>query len=85
MDLKDRVRKVDVDSLPMEQVESLSNQIGEKVRGICDEAAAKVNAILNIYGMSAKIAIKFDKMPSAMKKKTKTPRKSSKRVTQDNL
>lgn len=85
MELKDRVRKVDIDSMPADQVDSLSQQIGEKVRSITDEAAAKVNSILNIYGMSAKIAIKFDKLPKAMANKTKTPRKSSKRVKQDNL
>lgn len=57
MDLKDRERKVDVENMSIEQVDQLSVQIGEKVRGICDEAADKINAILAIYGMSAKIQI----------------------------
>jgi len=29
-------------------------QIGSKVRDLCDEAAAKINAVLAVYGMKAK-------------------------------
>ncbi len=68
MELKDRERKVDVNKMTPDQVDVLSAQIGEKVRNICDDAANRVNAILNIYGMSAKIAIKFNELPKAMKK-----------------
>lgn len=70
MELKDRVRKVDISKLSPDQADNLSAQIGEKVRGICDEAAEKANAILNIYGMSAKIAIKIEgKVPKKRAKK----------------
>lgn len=71
MELKDRERKVDVSSLPQEQVDQLSEQIGSKVRGICDEAADRINAILAIYGMSAKlqIAIGAEKKKAGRKSK----------------
>lgn len=85
MDLKDRVRKIDLNSLPVEQVDVLSEQIGKKVYAITDEAAARVNAILGIYGITCKIAIKFDKLPKSAQKKAKTPKKSSKSNAQDNL
>jgi len=49
-------RSIDINALSTEQAEILSEQIGAKCREIIDEAANKVNAILNIYGMSAKIA-----------------------------
>lgn len=85
MDLKNRERKVDVNSLPAEQVDVLSQQIGDKVRSICDEAAEKVNAILSIYGMSAKIAIAFNELPKSMQKNFKTPKKRGRKPKQANL
>lgn len=85
MDLKDRVRKIDVESLPVEQVDALSAQISQKVYSITDEAAAKVNAILNIYGIECKMAIKYTKLPKSMQKSAKTSKKSSKSKAQDNL
>jgi hypothetical protein len=56
----DRERKVDVTKLPEDQVDALSIQIGDKVRGIVDEAADRINKILAVYGMSAKIAIAYE-------------------------
>jgi len=85
MSLHGRERKVNVDAMSQEQVDNLSVQIGEKVRSICDEAAEKVNSILAIYGMSAKIAIKFNKLPSKMASKTQAPGKRGKKAKQDNL
>lgn len=55
-----RERKLDVNKLSQEDVDNLSVQIGDKIREITDEAALKVNALLKIYGMSAKMAIQFD-------------------------
>ena len=75
MELNERERKVDVNKLTMEEADNLSAQIGEKVREICDEAAAKVNAILKIYGMSAKIAIAFDELPENMANNIGLPKK----------
>lgn len=85
MELKERVRKVDVTKMSTEQVDNLSDQIGEKVRGICDEAAQRINSILSIYGMSAKIAIAFNTLPKSMEKKFKAPKKRAKKAQQDNL
>lgn len=80
MDLQKRERKVDLSSMTNEQVENISAQVGERVRQICDEAAAKVNAILNIYGASAKIAIAFDGLPKKEETKPKlSARKGVKR------
>lgn len=71
MELKDRERKIDISKMDKEAVDNLSIQIGEKVRQICDEAADRVNAILKIYGMSAKMAIQFDTLDN----KTDKPKK----------
>ncbi|NJO48243.1 MAG: hypothetical protein HC840_00845 [Leptolyngbyaceae cyanobacterium RM2_2_4] len=79
MELRDRERKVDISKLSTEAVDNLSTQIGDKVRQICDEAADKVNAILKIYGMSAKMAIKFDTLDQKPNKEPKAPRKRAKR------
>lgn len=85
MDLKDRERKVDINSMSQEQVDALGVQIGDRVRQICDETADKVNAILKIYGMSAKIAIAFDTLPDKMQKSLNPPKKRGRKPKQDNL
>lgn len=85
MDLQNRERKVDISKLENEQLDILSAQIGEKVKAICDEAAGKVNAILNIYGASAKIAIAFDGLPQKKEKKSKAPAKQTRKAKQANL
>lgn len=55
-----RERSIDINKLSIEQVDFLSAQIGDKIKLICDETAAKVNAILVVYGMEAKIAISIE-------------------------
>ena len=60
--MQQRERKIDVNGLTIEEADRLSSQIGNKVRDICDEAAVKINTILKIYGMSAKLAIVFDEI-----------------------
>ncbi len=80
-----RERKVDVNTLPPDQVDQLGIQIGDKVRGICDEAALKVNALLKIYGMSAKIAIAFETVPEAMEKTLNPPKKRGRKPKNSNL
>lgn len=62
MSILERERKIDINQLSQEQIDSLSQQVGDKIRQLCDETANKVNAILNIYGMSAKIAIAFSEL-----------------------
>lgn len=85
MELRDRERKLDISKMSAEQVDNLSEQIGEKVRQICDEAAVKVNAILNIYGASAKIAIAFEGLPEKKTKKPKASTKKGRKPKQANL
>jgi hypothetical protein len=53
IDVRDRVRKVDVDALTQEQVANLELQISEKLKDIIDKAVNEANKILNIYGIEA--------------------------------
>lgn len=85
MELQNRERKVDIAKLDNDQLDILSAQIGEKVRAICDEAAGKVNAILKIYGASAKIAIAFDGLPEKKEKKPRVSTKKTNKAVQANL
>lgn len=52
-----RKRSIDISNLSLEQADSLAQQVGPKVREICDEAIEKANKILNIYGMKAQMQI----------------------------
>lgn len=85
MNVHGRERKVDISKMTLEQVDSLSNQVGQKVQQICDEAASKINEILNIYGMSAKMAIQFDKLDGKEKQEPKAPKKRGRKPKQANL
>jgi hypothetical protein len=85
MELRDRERKVDISKMDNEAVDNLSAQIGDKVRQICDEAADRVNAILKIYGMSAKMAIQFDTLDNKPKKAPKARKPRAKKNKQGNL
>lgn len=53
-------RKRDINKLNPEQLEQLSQKLGEKVRDIVDEAVEKSNQILNMYGMRARMQIVFE-------------------------
>jgi hypothetical protein len=55
--VQNRKRSFDVNSLSKDAADKLSEEIGAKVRQICDEACEKANKILNIYGMEAKMQI----------------------------
>ena len=85
MELQNREKKIDITKLDNDQLGNISAQIGEKVRAICDEAAIKVNAILNIYGASAKIAIAFDGLPEKDETKKPVPAKRTRKAKQANL
>lgn len=82
MSLEQRERKLDLSKMSIEEVDNLSAQIGEKVRMICDETAEKVNKILSVYGMTAKIAIAFDELD---KKKDVLPKKRGRKPKASNL
>lgn len=68
-----------------EDVDNLSIQIGDKCREICDEAAAKINSILSIYGMSGKIAFQIEQLPDKTKTKPRAHTKRAKKAEQVNL
>lgn len=72
MELKDRERKINVDSLSLEQADALSAQIGKEIARIMDEANIRCNAILNIYGMETKIGYKLTKIGKKTKKSSKS-------------
>ena len=57
----ERERKVNVSNMTNEQVDQLSDQIGEKVKQDVDSCVERVNKILRIYGMKAKMHIVFEK------------------------
>lgn len=56
--MEDRKRKVDVEKI--DNVDEVSEKITEKITNITDEAVNKVNKLLNIYGMEAKMQIAID-------------------------
>lgn len=81
----DRQRKVDVTKMSPQEVDVMGIQVGDKVRLICDEAALKINAILGIYGASAKIAIQIEALPDSMAKSMGVKQKSQKTPRKANL
>ena len=62
----DRERKVDVSKMSAEEVDVLGIQIGNRIKTICDEAVAKANLLLNIYGASAKMMIEISELPQEL-------------------
>lgn len=56
-DILNRKRNVDVSKLTEDQIDQLSNQIGEKVRLMIDDTCNKINDMLKIYGVQAKMQI----------------------------
>ena len=73
MDIKTRVRKVDLNQMNVEQAEAISEQIGIKIREICDKAIEDANKLLSIYGLSAKMQIVIE--GQEMVKEVKVPKK----------
>lgn len=54
-DHKERVRKVDVNKMSIEQAANLSKMIGAEIARLMDECNSKCNEMLNIYGMQTQI------------------------------
>ena len=59
-----RKRKIEVENLSTKEVEHLSEQLGEKVKTICEKAAKEANELLNIYGLKAQLQISIDEINS---------------------
>lgn len=62
---KTRQRKVDINSMTLEQVDDISIQLGTKIKDICQEAVEKANKLLSVYGLSAKMSISLDNSPNS--------------------
>ena len=60
--MQERVRKVDVSKLSLEQADLLSQQIGEKIGQIQKDALEKMLRILNIYGMTCELSVTIKKL-----------------------
>jgi hypothetical protein len=76
VELKDRKRSFDINKLSLSEVDNLSQQIGDRIKQICDEAVEKANKILNVYGMTAKMQISMEQTEkSAQKPKPKRGRR----------
>jgi len=71
MELKDRERSFDISKLTAADAERLSQQLGEKVREICDKACNEANRLLNIFGLSAQMQIVIDQKDKLTKKNNK--------------
>lgn len=87
-----RERKVDLNKLSMDQADVISQQIGQEMARIMDEANLKCNEILNIYGMQTQIhykivplEVKKEQVVENIKEKKKTGRKSKKAVKEQSL
>lgn len=55
VDLKQRRRHVDLDSLSEENFEEIMKQLGERFRKICDDAAEEANRLAEPYGFKVKL------------------------------
>lgn len=69
-DVHSRKRSFDINKLSPEDADRLSNEIGAKVREICDAACTEANKILNIYGMKALMEIAIAPLEDANPKLT---------------
>jgi hypothetical protein len=58
-EISKRRRKVDVEKIPANDVESVGEALGKKIAAITDKAAEEVNKLTEIYGLQAKVAIQL--------------------------
>ena len=81
---KERVRKIDVNQMTIEQADQLQKQLASEMARIMDEANTKCNEMLNIYGLQTKInyqiiqiAEKTEETPKKRKSVKKVPKGQS--------
>ena len=53
--LRERQRKVDIESMPEDQFNAIMDQLSEKFREIIDEACGKANKVAEPYGFKVKM------------------------------
>jgi hypothetical protein len=57
--IKERKRKVNLDTLAPEQADDIGFQLGKKTGEIGDKAIAEINKILEPYGLAAKFQVMY--------------------------
>lgn len=57
LNLEGRVRKVNVENLSNEELETLSKDLSTQVFEIIKQTNAQVNRLLNIYGLETRVQI----------------------------
>lgn len=70
-------KPLEINKLSKEEVQNLSDSLGIKVRGMVDEAADKINALLKIYSMNAKLQVVIEQLDAPKPKRRGRPRKQS--------
>lgn len=73
----ERERSLDINKLSKEDLTNLSNSLGQKTREMVDEAADKINALLKIYGMTAKLQVVIEQLSIPKVKRGRRSRKQS--------
>lgn len=59
MDIKDRVRKVNVENMSEETLESAINEISSKIIAMAKHTEEEANRLLFIYGLECKMSIEI--------------------------
>lgn len=68
----DKERKVNVEKMSNEQVDNLSERLGNKIADILNKAAEDCNRLMNVYGLE--ILVNYKMKPN----KAKQPKKVNK-------
>jgi len=62
--MNDKIRMADLTKLSEEEADRIGDKIGQKVRLFVDEACAKANQLLQIYGLRIKVGFIIEKIES---------------------
>jgi len=61
----ERIRKVDLDSMPQEQFEQVEKALGKKVQEIIGKTVTDLNTYLNVYGLEILLGVQVVKQGEA--------------------
>lgn len=59
-----RKKSIDINKLSMEEMNQISDKLGEDVRKLYDQACEKANKLLNAYGMKSQHQISISSLDS---------------------
>lgn len=82
---KERVRKIDVNKMTIEQADALSKQIGAEIARLMDECNTKCNEMLNIYGMKTQIHYQIVQLVEKIEEIPKVRRRAKKQTKAQSL